>query len=404
MENLAEADQARLSQALNQLRLGAWDEARTVLAGIEFQDHPLVLANLAFTEEKLGHLETARASYERALSLAPLSAELRFNWGNFLAQHATPQEARDQWLAALTLDPGLIGAWINLGVNLLESSHPAAARTAFQAALAIQIDHPAAQLNLAQVALRQQENGEAADLFQRLLTQEPLHREAHRGLATALTRLGQDEAAAPHRDLAWQGQPTFFFPGSRHAQHQMLVLASAHEGNVPWQNLVDRHNTHVRAIALEYFPDHERLPSCDLLFNAVGDPDRSPLALKRAQHYWPDSGSRRNDPWRVAATARTALPQHLQGISGLRLARCEAYPRQHDNPAEEAARLRVWMSEQGWSFPLLLRSGGFHGGQFFDKVNHPDDLAPTLARLPGTHLLVIEWLPSQDAYGFHRKY
>lgn len=404
MESLSEEDQEHLTRSLIQCRSGDWDMALSELQAISRPDHALVQANLAFVEEKRGQTQKARDHYLQAIAIAPYSAELRFNWANFLAHHDTPPTARDQYLATLTLEPNHLGAWINLGANLVESGRLSAARTAFQAALALQPLHGGALLNLGQVALHQQENQEAADIFRQLLTLDPQQREAHRGLATALSRCGDENAATPHRDRAYQDQPMLEFPSIRTGVRQLLILASAHDGNVPWHNLIDRTNTTTRVIALDYFPEHQPFPAHDLLFNAIGDADRCRQALFQAQRRWPYQGCRRNDPHRIASTSRRQLPSTLAQIPHLRLARCESWGRDQSHSIAESVLLNQWMILQGWDFPLLLRAPGFHGGQFFERIEHPDDLPGALQRLPGSTLLVSELLPTQSPDGSYRKY
>lgn len=398
---LTDGDSAHLTRALHHLQSGAWNEAWAELLAIMGPPQPLVLANLALTAEKRGDSSAARRYYEEAIGLAPHSAELRFNWGNFLAHQGESAAAREQFLSTLTLDSAHLGAWVNLGVILVESAHLSAARTAFLAALALQTRHGGALLNLAQVALHQQENQEAANLFAELLADDPSHREAHRGRASALSRLGQDAAATHHLDLAYHDHPIIEFPCRGPTQHRLLILASAQDGNIPWQGLIDRNHTHTRAIALEYFPHHLPLPPHDLLFNVIGDPDRCAAALQRAQHRWPQAGEVRNNPWRVAQSARDQLPRLAHNIPHLRVARCATYEREQ---GKATSPFIPWMTQQGWSFPLLLRTLGFHGGLFFERVNQPDEVEAIMARLPGKTLLVMELLPSQSADGLYRKY
>ncbi len=404
MDTLTEDDRDRLTRGLDQLRSENWENAWFEFQGISQPCNPLVQINLAFIEEKRGHPIQAHEHYQQALSLAPQSTEVRFNWANFLARHHGQHEARDQYLACLTLDPSHLGAWVNLGVGLVESFHLSAARTTFQAALALDPNHLGALLNLAQVALHQQENQEAAMLFRQLLVIDPNQIEAHRGLATALSRCGDENAANSHRDLAYQDHPLLEFPSIQTTTHRLLILASAHDGNVPWQNLIDRNHASTQVIALEYFPKHQPLPAHDMLFNAVGDADRCPQALREAQRLWPQQGPRRNDPHRISPTTRIQLPSTLAQIPHLRIARCELWTRPVHDSVIAAQVFHHWMKQQGWDFPLLLRTPGFHGGQFFEKVNHDHELPSMLQRLPGGVLLVSELLPTRSSDQCYRKY
>ena len=56
------------------------------------------------------------------------------------------------------------------------------------------------------------------------------------------------------------------------------------------------------------------------------------------------------------------------------------------------------------SFPLLLRTRGFHTGRHFVKVERIEALPETVAALPGADLIVIEYLDSRGVDGKVRKY
>src|ERR1019366_2384440 len=58
----------------------------------------------------------------------------------------------------------------------------------------------------------------------------------------------------------------------------------------------------------------------------------------------------------------------------------------------------------GFSFPLLLRSPGYHTGRNFVLVEAADDLSAAAAGLPGDQLLAIEYLDARGTDGNARKY
>jgi hypothetical protein len=58
----------------------------------------------------------------------------------------------------------------------------------------------------------------------------------------------------------------------------------------------------------------------------------------------------------------------------------------------------------GLAFPLLLRSPGYHTGRNFILVEAADELAAAAAGLPGSELLVIEYLDARGKDGNARKY
>lgn len=61
------------------------------------------------------------------------------------------------------------------------------------------------------------------------------------------------------------------------------------------------------------------------------------------------------------------------------------------------------LSARGFTFPLLVRSPGFHNGHHFMRVARPADLADVLATLPGNELYVMQFVDSSDRDGMFRK-
>jgi hypothetical protein len=62
------------------------------------------------------------------------------------------------------------------------------------------------------------------------------------------------------------------------------------------------------------------------------------------------------------------------------------------------------LAAHGFTFPLLLRSPGFHNGDNFVQVLQPAELAPVVAALPGHALYVLQFIDTRDGAGAFRKY
>ena len=56
------------------------------------------------------------------------------------------------------------------------------------------------------------------------------------------------------------------------------------------------------------------------------------------------------------------------------------------------------------NFPLLLRSPGFHTGQYFQRIETATDLPQAVNSLPGQSLLAIELLDARNSAGDFHKY
>jgi len=64
----------------------------------------------------------------------------------------------------------------------------------------------------------------------------------------------------------------------------------------------------------------------------------------------------------------------------------------------------TWIAHHQFKFPLLLRSPGYHTGRNFILIEKGADLATAAAGLPGSDLLVIEYLDARGSDGSARKY
>jgi glutathione synthase/RimK-type ligase-like ATP-grasp enzyme len=139
------------------------------------------------------------------------------------------------------------------------------------------------------------------------------------------------------------------------------------------------------------------LPPFQVLFNAIGDADRSRPSLERALAIANGSPAAIvNHPAAVLRTGRVEMMQRLRGIAGVRAPRTERIARADLTPDALEAR--------GFVYPLLLRSPGYHGGDHFAAVTSASELADVAATLPGTELIAIEYFDARGADGDARKY
>jgi hypothetical protein len=107
-----------------------------------------------------------------------------------------------------------------------------------------------------------------------------------------------------------------------------------------------------------------------------------------------------NRPDAILATGRCEIARRLSGIPGVITPATITLPRESLLAPDALATLR----RHGFDFPLLVRSLGFHGGEHFERVEKFDDLAATVAHLPGRDLAVIQYLDARSPDGKTRKY
>jgi glutathione synthase/RimK-type ligase-like ATP-grasp enzyme len=143
------------------------------------------------------------------------------------------------------------------------------------------------------------------------------------------------------------------------------------------------------------------LPPHQLIFNAIGDADLCGPALEAAARLIARTQAPViNDPRAVMQTGRIANARRLRAVPGVVTARTEAIARDRLAGRDGAASI----AELGLSFPLLLRSPGYHTGRNFILVEAASQLPAAAAGLPGDELLAIEYLDARGKDGNARKY
>ena len=263
-------------------------------------------------------------------------------------------------------------------------------------------DKAMARVNLGNLLLRANRHAEARVHYEAALKSDPDHAGAHQGMGAVLSDEGDREAAAAHFAKGFRGHAvsTLAYRGAG-APIPLLQLVSSGGGNIPTAPFLDDCVFLTTVVVADHFDFLTPLPPHGLIFNAIGDADLCQPALAAAQRLTASSKVPViNDPRAVLKTGRLDNATYLKALPGvitpkvvtaprLRLASCEG-------PAVIAAH--------GFTFPLLLRSPGYHTGRNFVLVENAADLAGAAAGLPGDEQLVIEYLDARGADGNARKY
>lgn len=264
------------------------------------------------------------------------------------------------------------------------------------------ISHLGALTSLGDELLKASELAAAREQFEQALRLDPTHRAAHAGLACVMERLGDRERAALYRSMALSGQCMVSLP-YRGAQIpiKVLLLLATTTGNVPTHRFLTDLIFERILVATEFYQPGTPLPEHDLVFNAVGEADSSDAAFAGAAAVLANTTAPViNPPGVVQATSRRAVAERLSSVPGVVTAKTVLLPREQLLDADAARTL----AEQGFVFPLLLRTPGFHGGDHFVRVEAITELADAVHSLPGAELLVIEYLDARGADGKSRKY
>jgi hypothetical protein len=173
----------------------------------------------------------------------------------------------------------------------------------------------------------------------------------------------------------------------------LLLLVSAFGGNIPTRSWIDDRIFSVTALYAEFHDPAAPLPPHVLVVNAIGDADLCGAGLTAAGAILAGTAAPViNLPDRVRATTRVACAQALAGIPNVVTADTQRLTR------------TALLARRDWTFPLLLRTPGFHTGRHFVRVDSEAGLANAAAGLPGDELLAISYLNSRGPDGLARKY
>jgi tetratricopeptide (TPR) repeat protein len=144
----------------------------------------------------------ALASFDRALSLRPQSAELHNNRGNMLRQLQRTSEALASFERAIALQPTFAAAYNNRGLVLQALQRYREAASSYERALALQPDFAEAHNNLGTVQCELGQAAEALASCSRALQLQPRMHGVHGNLGNALRDLERPEEALAQYDLA----------------------------------------------------------------------------------------------------------------------------------------------------------------------------------------------------------
>ncbi len=350
----------------------------------------------------LNDLEAALRRLEAQCLTAPDDLDLQSARAGLLAAVGRKDEAKAAYMAVLACDPTHYATLNNFGALLDETDFRTAARTLFAQAV---LHHPLeamAHVNLAKLLMYNDELDLARVHYEKALALDPGHLFAHQQLSELLREQGDQEGMRRHRRLGFGPRPISSFPYmGRGVPIPLLVLTSTPGGDVGWRKLVDDTVFASTTLVAEFLDPTQPLPPHRLIFNAIGDADLSHLDLKAAAALVVRSDAPViNPPAKVLGTSRAANAQRLAHIAGVKTPKIALIAKS----ALSHARAADDLAAQGFTFPLLLRSPGFHTGRHFQRVETADDLAARAQALPGLELMVMDYLDSTGPDGLARKY
>jgi glutathione synthase/RimK-type ligase-like ATP-grasp enzyme len=329
---------------------------------------------------------------------APDQIGLRFGRACCLEDLGRIDDALAAYIAVLDREPTHFGGLTNLGSLLFERGRTNDARPYVEAAAKLYPRDPIALVNFAQLQTERGESDAAIAIYTAVLEKKPDFLHAHLGLAKIYGARGDVARMQAHFERAFAEPKTWSFPyRGAGPPLQVLLLVSAFGGDMVTNLFFDDRVVQKAVLLADSVRGELSVPPYHVLFNAIGDADRSAASLECAVAIAAASPAAViNQPAAVLQTGRVEMMQRLRGIDGIRVPRTQRIAR-----AELSAAA---LTERGFTFPLLVRSPGHHAGDHFALVPDAAALEACAATLPGAELLAIEYLDARGPDGAVRKY
>jgi glutathione synthase/RimK-type ligase-like ATP-grasp enzyme len=349
-------------------------------------------------EQRLRHLDEALAHPAVATDAVAIEVERAVLLGALDRR----QEAQQAFVGILQRSPQHFSALNEFGTLLTQMGAIDAACRVYAEAILHHPQNPMARVNLANLLLRANRHPEAREHYEAVLRIDPDHPEAHQGLGAVLSDLGDRDGARRHFAQGFRNHAisTQAYRGTK-PPVTLLQLVSSGGGNIPTSAVLDDCTFLTSVIVTDYLDPKAALPPHQLIFNTVGDADLCQPALEAAALLIDRTTAPViNDPRAVMKTGRIDNARLLGALPGVVAPKTISLSRDLLGGPDGVAAL----AERGYSFPLLLRSPGYHTGRNFIFVERASELATAAASLPGAELLVIEYLDARGSDGSARKY
>jgi tetratricopeptide (TPR) repeat protein len=391
----------RIEQAIAAYRSGL--EA----AGNDASNH-LAMATKAELHAKLGNahmvqgeLGLAGASYTAALRIAPHLTACWCNLGNVQMQTGNAEGAIALYLQALKTNATHWPTRTNLAQALIATGQMVVAKALLSELVEERPHEAQVHHQLGKVCFELSEIGAALEHFGKAAALNPLDADSLYWIGGIQQKLGDDDAAQAAYVAAAQIQPLIRKRAIKSpADFRVLALYAPFAGNTPAEYLFKDALYETGTLALFDGSEADLAPlgEFDIVVNLISDADQAQSELPVAAQLvtWLRKPVI-NDPDRVRRTTRDEVANWLSDIAGCRL------PRILRVEADNNAAATVLEAERQFSFPLLARPAGTHGGDDFEKIENAAALAEYLRPRQGDHYL-IEYVDYASRDGHFRKY
>lgn len=312
------------------------------------------------------------------------------------------QDAQAAFIDILRRAPANFSALNEFGTLLAGQGAIDAACRVYAEAILHHPGNPMGHVNLANLLLRANQHEQARAHYEAALRADPDHAPAHQGLGAVLADNGDHDGAREHFRKGFAGHAISSLPYRGSAPPlTLLQLVSSGGGNIPTAPFLDDCIFLTSVVVTDYLDPMAPLPPHQLIFNAIGDADLCEPALEAAVRLIArTSAPVINDPRAVMKTGRISNAIRLGAVPGVITPRTIAIARD----ILAGPRGGDAIADHGFSFPLLLRSPGYHTGRNFIFVENAAGLSAAAAGLPGRDLLAIEYLDARGSDGSARKF
>ncbi|MDR3494282.1 MAG: tetratricopeptide repeat protein [Ancalomicrobiaceae bacterium] len=386
----------------------------------------------------------ALAAFAAGIAAVPAEADgsqirsdLHFHAGRTALDANVLDAAGAHYLEVVRLTPGRSAAWCDLGNLYMRLDRPADAFRFYSQAVICDGGNHLAHIRRAIALVRL----ERVQVARALLAELPADALADPALACEIGRLlamlGDADAARPHLERALADNPddtdALYWLASVEQNADNLAAAEAayvralarapfirkpaaisppaftvlalyapFAGNTPTEFMFEAAPYEVRTVALVPSAAYDAASlgeGCNLLVNLVSDADQGATILPTAQALADTLGLPViNHPLRIDRTTRERTADVLAGLADARLPRAARFA------AGTPADVILAAAETAFRWPLLARPAGTHGGDDFDKLSMPEELAAFVARHGSNDIYLIEFADYRSDDGHYRKY
>jgi tetratricopeptide (TPR) repeat protein len=349
-----------------------------------------------------GDLAQAVANYKAALGLAPHLTSCWCNLGNAHHKAGKPQEAIAYYLQALKLNPGHWPSRTNLVQALMATKQYIIAKGLLLELVTERPQDGALSHELGKVHFELNEPESAISCFEKAIALNPHDAESLYWIGGIKQRAGEIEAAKTAYADAARIQPLIRRPAAKvPADFRILALYGPFAGNTPTEYLFKDvvYDTDTLSLFASNQYDVEALKlNVQVVVNLISDADQADGLLPLAADLVNRIGKPIvNHPRKIEMTTRDAVADLLTGIPGCKIPRVL---RQTAGSDLSIAALRAALP----SSSILARPVGTHGGDDFEKIDDPAELAAFLTQRPDIDHYLIEYVDYRSADGHFRKY